>query len=197
MADPAPSDRAAVPPAAGLPSAPIRLSGLPERKAMVLRLTPTPAEQAALAADLGLSGLSKLRFSGRLIPEGRLNWRLEAEVSATVTQPCVLTLAPVRTPLRETVLRQYLADLPPPAPGESAMPDDDSTEPLPAQIDLWQIAAEVLALALPPFPRAPGAVFGAVSAAPPGAAPIPAAMAGLAALRQKLLPDTDDDSGAT
>jgi len=186
MADPGP---------AGLPTAPIRLIGLPERRAVALRLDPTPAEQAALAAHLGLSGLSKLRFVGRLVPEGRHDWRLTAEVSATVTQPCVITLAAVRTPLREDVMRHYMAELPPPGPGETEMPEDDSIEPLPAQIDLWAIASEALALALPPFPRAPGAVLGAISAAPPGAAPISAPLAGLAALRDRILPGPGSDRG--
>jgi hypothetical protein len=41
----------------------------------------------------------KLRFIGTLEPEGAQDWRLTADLGATVVQPCVVTLAPVTTRL--------------------------------------------------------------------------------------------------
>ena len=43
---------------------------------------------------------------------------------------------------------------------EVEMPEDDTVEPMPEVIDLAEVAAEALALALPLYPRAPGADFG-------------------------------------
>ena len=61
-------------------------------------------------------------------------------------------------------------------------------------IDLAEVAAEALALALPLYPRAPGAELGTLVAAPDGVAPLSDAdlkpFAGLAALARKTPPDT-------
>lgn len=180
-----------------LPAAIVTLTAGARRKPIPLRLDPSAADLQALAAFLGISAVARLRFSATLTPEGRSDWRLEGTLGATVTQPCVITLAPVRTRIDEPVLRRFMAELPPAVPGEAEMPEDDTIEPLPGSIDLWQIAAEALALALPPWPRLPGAELGALAVAPPGAAPLTDAaarpLAGLAALRDRLgLPGDDD-----
>jgi uncharacterized metal-binding protein YceD (DUF177 family) len=153
-----------------------RTSDLARRVAHAFALEPDAAERAALASVLGASEIRKLRFAGELKPEGRRDWHLEATLGATVVQPCVVTLEPVVTRIDETVLRRFLADWPEPAPGsETEMPEDDSAEPLPAAIDIGEVMAEALALALPDFPRAEGVEIGTATAAPPGAAPLDAA----------------------
>jgi hypothetical protein len=54
-------------------------------------------------------------------------------------------------------------------------------------IDLGQVVAEQLVLALDPFPRAPGAAFDSPADAPAAeGTPTPGPFAALAALRQKL-----------
>ncbi len=67
---------------------------------------------------------------------------------------------------------------------------DETREPLPAAIDLMAVAAEALALALPPYPRAPGAVLGDARFAEDGATPLSdedaRPFAGLAALRERM-----------
>lgn len=161
-------------------------------------LAPEAPERAALAAALGVLSLRKLRFSGRLIPEGRRDWRLEADLGATVVQACVVTAEPVTTRIDEPVLRRYLADLPEPEGDEIEIPEDDSAEQLPVSLDLGAVMAEALALALPPYPRAPGAELGEARFAPPGTAPLSDAdtrpLSGLAALRDRLR-GTDDPAG--
>lgn len=73
------------------------------------------------------------------------------------------------------------------------MPEDDTLEPIPEVIDLRALAAEELALALPDWPRAPGAELGEAVFAAPDAAPLRDAdlrpFAGLQALKDKLEKD--------
>jgi uncharacterized metal-binding protein YceD (DUF177 family) len=86
-------------------------------------------------------------------------------------------------------LRRYLADWVEPEAEESEVPEDDSVEPLTEVIDAGAVLAEALALALPPYPRAPGAEFGELTAAAPGAEPLTdeklRPFAGLAELMKK------------
>jgi uncharacterized metal-binding protein YceD (DUF177 family) len=75
------------------------------------------------------------------------------------------------------------------------VPEDDSAEPMPEAIDLAEVLREALALALPPWPRAPGAELGEAVFAVPGTAPIRDAdlkpFAALAKLRGDADPGSD------
>ena len=81
------------------------------------------------------------------------------------------------------------------------MPEDDSVEPMPEVIDLSEIAAEALALALPLYPRAPGVDFTQALHAGDGVAPLSdqdvkpfSALQGLAEqLKAKGKPGADED----
>ncbi len=163
---------------------------LSQRKTTRFAFAPDAAAREAMADALGLLGLPALRLSGAVIPQGKGDMRLEARLEAVAVQACVVTLVPVRAGISEAVRRTYLKDWQEPDGDEVEVPEDDSTEPLPDIIDLAAVATEALALALPPYPRAPGAELGAAAFAPPGAAPIDAAtekpFAALAALRDKL-----------
>jgi uncharacterized metal-binding protein YceD (DUF177 family) len=166
------------------------LARLPRSTDRAFELVPDAAARERLAAELGLLGLRKLRLTGRLVPEGKRDWRLEASLGATVVQPCVVTAEPVTTRLDEPVARRYLAVMPEPEGEEVEMPEDDSAEPLPAALDLFAVLAEALALALPQYPRAAGAELGEAVFAAPGVAPMTdeeaRPLAGLAALRDRL-----------
>jgi len=157
-----------------------------------------PGWRQALAGALDLQGLGACRLSGRLVPEGREDWRLEARLQAEVVQSCVLTLAPVTTVIDEDVVRRFLASPPaPPEGGEAEMPEDDSIEALSDPLDLGAVMEEALALALPPFPRAGEAEFAPVRAAPPGVAPLAdedlKPFAGLAELTRRAGGSTGED----
>lgn len=173
---------------------PVRLADL-GTKSLAFDVTPGPDRLAALAAELDLLDLRKLRFTGRLQPDGPRDWRLEATLGATVVQPCRVTLKPVTTRIDEPVLRRYLARWDEPVKAEAEMPEDDTAEPLPETLDLGAVLAEALALALPPFPRAEDAEEGSQVFAGPGTAPMTdkdvKPFAGLASLRDRLKSDDD------
>ena len=169
----------------------VRLSDM--TRALDFALKPDGDSRAALAGELGVSKIRKLTLIGRLTPEGKRDWRLEADLGATVVQPCVVTLEPVTTRIDETVTRRYLADMPDLSDlteAEAEMPEDDTAEPLPATLDLQAVMAEALSLALPDFPRADGVAPVEASAVPPGADPLEEAdvkpFAALKALRDKM-----------
>ncbi len=168
-----------------------RAADLARRTEKPFRIEPDATGRAAMAEALGISAVKKLAFQGRIVPEGKQDWRLEAQLGATVVQPCVVTLAPVTTRIDEPVARRYLARWSEPEPGtETEMPDDDTIEPLGAIIDPAAVMAEALALALPEYPRAEGADLGEAVFTEPGAEPLTdeaaKPFAGLADLKKKL-----------
>ena len=172
-----------------LPRMPFRVASLPTRKPTRFAFRPDAAQRQALADALGLIELPAFSFVGELLPQDRSDFRLTAEMSAEVVQPCVVTLAPVPASLREAVTRVLLADYAAPEEDEAEIPEDD-TEPLPDEIDVVQVAIEALTLALPPFPRARGAELGEAVFGPPGVQALRQAdlnpFAGLASLAERL-----------
>ncbi len=164
-------------------------------------LRPEAPERARLAEALDIEAVRKLRFAGTLEPEGAQDWKLVAQLGATVVQPCVVTLAPVTTRIDMDVTRRYLADWHEPTGEEAEMPEDDTTEALPARLDLGAVMAEALALALPDYPRAADAELEAGQFAGPGVAPMTddeaKPLAGLAALRDRLRDDPEGSDGGS
>ena len=135
-------------------------------------LVPDADARAALTGRLGLRGLRKLRFAGTLTPEGKRDWRLDATLGATVVQSCVVTLEPVTTRIDEAVERRYVAEPASLPEGEEIEMPDESVEELPGALDVGAVMEEALALALPPWPRAPGVELGEAVYAEPGSPPM-------------------------
>ncbi|MEM9344704.1 MAG: YceD family protein [Pseudomonadota bacterium] len=136
-------------------------------------IEPDADARAALAGVLGITAVKKLRVSGALTPVGRVDWTLDAQLGATVVQPCVVTLDPVTTRIDEAITRSYVADPPAlPDAGEVEMPEDDSIEALPDTLDLNALLEEALSLGLPPYPRAEGAELEGAQVTEPGVAPL-------------------------
>ncbi len=171
-------------------SHPLRSGALSMRKPTRFDLRPDAATRDAIAHSLGLLSVPFLHFKGEIRPFGSRDFALEAHLEAVVEQPCVITLAPVRAEISEDVTRRYLSDWTEPQGDEVEMPEDDSSEAIPDVIDLGAVAIEALTLALPLYPRAPGAEWGELAATPPGAEPLRDAdlkpFAALAALKGKL-----------
>ena len=168
----------------------LRITRLSPKRPTEFAFVADPETRARITARLDLLELRKLRFTGSLRPEGDADWRLDGRIGATVVQPCVVTLDPVTTRVDTEVTRRFLAEMPAPADDEVQMPEDDSTDPLPDAIDLREVAAEALALALPDYPRAGGASLGEAVYAAPGVRPLRDKelhpFAGLADLKAKL-----------
>ncbi|MBK5928375.1 YceD family protein [Rhodobaculum claviforme] len=171
-------------------SHPLSVARLPRRRPTQFDIRPDGAALAEIAGLVGLSDLRKMRFTGTLSPEGAAGWVLSAQLGATVVQPCGVTLAPVTTRLDEAVVRRYLPDLTLPDAAEAELPEDVDAEPLGSVIDPSAVMIEALALAVPDFPRAPGATVGEAVFTAPGATPMRDAdarpMAQLAALRDRM-----------
>lgn len=171
-------------------SLPFRVAALPNRKPTRFTLAPEPAERAAMAAELGLLGLPEFSLKGELRPAGRDDFELDARMEAVVVQPCSISLVPVTTRLSESVTRRYDADYTPPDGDEVELTEDDTVDALPEVIDLGEVAMEALALALPLYPRAEGAVIEEAVFAAPGVTPLKdedlRPFSGLAALKAKL-----------
>lgn len=180
----------------GLPSLPLRSATVSGRKAHHFKFLPDPAARARIAQVLGLIDLPEFGVSGTLSPLGRSDISLSAELSALVVQPCIVTLAPVHSRLKDRIERRYVQDFALPEADEVEIPSDD-TEALPEVIDLAAVAIEALALALPLYPRARGAVFAETAFAAPGVEPLKPEdlkpFAGLAGLADKL--KKPDDTG--
>jgi uncharacterized metal-binding protein YceD (DUF177 family) len=172
-----------------LPRQVYRVAALTGRKRTHVIFAPDGAARGQIAALLGLIELPALRLEGDITPDGRHDLRFEGEMTAEAVQACIVTLAPVPVSLKEPVLRRYLKDFAEPVAEEAEMDSDDSAEPLPDEIDAAAVAMEALSLALPLYPRAPGAELGEAVFAPPGAEPLRDAdlrpFAGLAALVRK------------
>lgn len=181
------------------PSSPVfRVADLSQNRPTRFEVNPAAEEMSAIAEQLGLLGLRKLRFTGQIVAEGQRDWRLEAKLGATVVQPCVLSLEPVTTRIDDSIIRRFLAQMPDNEDSEEEeveMPEDDSIEPLGKMIDPAAVMIEALSLALPLYPRADGAALGDTAFTEPGKEALKdedlKPFAGLAALRDKL---TGDDS---
>ncbi len=178
-------------------SHPFRVADLAARKPTAFDLVPTASELAAIAGAVGADQVRKLRFAGTLTPFGQFDWRLQGRLGATVVQPCVVTLAPVTTRIEEMVTRTYQRDLPEPQETEVEVPEDDTLERLGAVIDVGAVLIEALTLALPVYPRAPGAAYVEASFAEPGAEPVPETVRPFAGLRDILAAGKPGDADET
>lgn len=182
-----------VPPKASQPSmGRIAADDIPANRPLPVTLELTSAELAAIAEEIGALGIGKFRFEGKLSRPSDTEIHLDATLGASVTQPCVVTLGPVRTRVDEPVRRRFTTQLETPEQAEYHLREDEDVEvdPLTGEIDLIEIIREALILALPAFPRAEGAALPATAAAPPGTEPLSEEaarpFAALAALKSKM-----------
>ncbi len=173
----------------------LRVAGLDTQKPTVFEIQPSAPKREAIARDLDLAGLRKLRFSGSITATGDADWTLTGDLGATVVQACVVTLVPVTTRIDVAVSRQFVATV-----AELFDPDeeieispDDNSEPLGTHIDLAAVMAEALSLALPLYPKVEGANLETSTFTETGKTPMSdeaaRPFAGLSALRDTLEKD--------
>jgi uncharacterized metal-binding protein YceD (DUF177 family) len=153
-------------------------------------LRPAAPMLAQIAEELELSALRKLSFAGEVKSLGDSDWVLVGKLGATVVQPCIVTLEAVTTRVDLPVRRQFVSTFAHPDEPEVEMPEDDNVEPLGQWIDPAVVMIEVLALAVPDYPRKDDAELGQAVYTKPGDAPMTdedaRPFAGLADFKQKL-----------
>jgi uncharacterized metal-binding protein YceD (DUF177 family) len=151
------------------------------------------AECAALASRYDVPAVRALRFALKAEPAGA-GWVVTGDVTAALTQRCVVTLEPVETEIAEAVERRFVPrdQLPAIHPGvelELSAAAVDGPDGFDDSLDLGEIAAETVALAIDPYPRHPEADFANLIASPPDTAPLTdeaaRPFAGLAALKAR------------
>ena len=122
---------------------------------------PIRPSSARLARRFDLLGITSLCATGRLERRapGAEIW-FEGRLEAEVVQACVVSLEPVPASIRQPIERGWRMLAGPIEPGAAGAPptlwlvDDDDVEPLAGRaIDLGEVMAEELALALDPYPR--------------------------------------------
>jgi hypothetical protein len=148
---------------------PFALDSLRDR-AVRQKLDAGAAERAALAARFGILGVDRLagEVALRRVRAGRAV-RVEGRLSADVRQACVVTLVsvPQAIDIEFVVVFVPQEDLKPIPVDEDGAVDieafaaeEDLEEALPdGPLDLGELLAQELAVALEPYPRAPGASF--------------------------------------
>jgi len=125
-------------------------------QARTIVVTATEAERAALARRFDLLTLDRLeaRF---MVKRDLAGIAVTGTVEADLAQACSVTGAPLPVRLAEAVDLRFVE--PALVSDEVELADDaiDTIEIEDGAIDLGETAAETMALALDPFPRAPGA----------------------------------------
>jgi uncharacterized metal-binding protein YceD (DUF177 family) len=144
-----------------------------------------PNERAALARRFGLLALDSLQANLTVAPVSRRLFRVSGRLVAAVVQRCVVTLEPVAGRIEEPFSALFGEGGPGLKALVSASEEEDQPEPLQGgRIDVGEVVAQHMALALDPYPRCPGAVLPEEYAE--GAAETPAGpFAKLASLRHK------------
>jgi len=120
------------------------------------RLEATPQERAALAQRLGLLGLDSLSAEIDLTPAPGNAVRARGTLRAAVVQECVVTLDPVPQTVEAPIDWRILPPGEEPSEELDDGPDEIESEP-DGSFDLGEALVQDLALALDPYPRAPGA----------------------------------------
>ena len=123
--------------------------------AVVYPLAANEAERAALVRRFDIIALDYLTATVRLVRQGR-DISLSAELAADVVQLCGVTLEPFASRVTDSATVLYRRQ---PPPVDLAVEDEDYELLTDDTIDIGEAVAQQLSLALPLFPRAPGATI--------------------------------------
>jgi uncharacterized metal-binding protein YceD (DUF177 family) len=136
----------------------LRLDRVPPA-GVVLDIAASERERDALARRFGVLSVPELSAGVSLRAEGPGRWRVEGRLQALVVQACGITLEPVEQRIDETFVLRFTSDREEidRETGELIV-GAEAAEPLEADsLDLGDIVADQLGLAIDPFPRKPGA----------------------------------------
>lgn len=151
----------------------------------------TDKERADLADRFGLLSLDKLSASFALKRVRKDLVRVKGHVTAELAQACVVTLEPVPALIDERFEVDFLEGV---RPAETDVELDaeaaEAPEPAPdGWIDLGELAAEQLGLALDPYPRKPDAEVPAEWKAEAAEEPVPTEGVNPFSVLEKLKPN--------
>ena len=155
----------------------VRFSEINQSEPFEFHLMLSNQKVSELIKRLDLLNMKKVSLLGILSPIRINEWRLKAELRATVKQKCVISFKPVQTIVHETINRTFS----PSALQNISEADDDGISPVifddtlhefSNEIDLVDIIFEELTLILPLYPRFEGAELGSYSVTEPGAKPL-------------------------
>jgi uncharacterized metal-binding protein YceD (DUF177 family) len=129
-----------------------------------------PAEREALARRFDLVALVALRAGIQIIPirsGAATGAQVTGSLTARVTQTCVVSLDPFETEVTESFRLDLLPSDVLDDAGEAGLYHDDEVEPLEGDVlDIGELVAQYLSLALDPHPRRPGISFETAGEAP-------------------------------
>ncbi|HYH22219.1 MAG TPA: DUF177 domain-containing protein [Azospirillum sp.] len=134
-----------------------------QRKEVVEVIEAGEAERRNLAERLELEAIDSLKAKVRLrrVRGGQMV-RVTGELDADVVQTCVVTLDPVKNHVRESFEALFAPESLIPDSGDElefdmASLEEDVPEPMVNnRIDIGELTAQHLSLALDPYPRCPG-----------------------------------------
>lgn len=152
------------------------------------RLEANAAEREKLAARLGLAALSRLIAEVEFRRRGGGRIEVSGSFEADLIQNCVVTLEPVPASIAESFAMSFIEidDAADAVERETTVSLEGAEPPEPVAagtIDLGETVVQHLAVAIDPYPRAPGAEPPS-SGKPAGEAARPHPFAGLADLRK-------------
>lgn len=146
-------------------SLPVALDNLADGEPLALTLEATPEQRAALAARLGAIEIRSLAAAIRVVRAGAARLRVDIDYRADVVQCCVVTLEPVPATIEESFTQAFLRET---RPSDGAAGANDEVRIDPGEeaetieedhLDVGELLAQCLSLALDPYPRKQGASF--------------------------------------
>ncbi|MGH7118745.1 MAG: YceD family protein [Acetobacteraceae bacterium] len=135
---------------------PLRPASIPATGYRV-EITANPEERSKLARRFNLPSVEDLSCSFTLTREPGAAIHASGVLSARVTQICRVTLAPFPASIEEHFTVRFVPEGCEAAPFDLEAPDEIPYSG--GTLDLGEVAAEQLALALDPWPRKPGATL--------------------------------------
>jgi uncharacterized metal-binding protein YceD (DUF177 family) len=146
----------------------VRLERVPP-DGLSLDIEASAREREALTARFAVLALPELMAHVTLRPEAAGRWHVEGRLRALVVQSCGITLDPVEQRIDETFELRFTGDVEAVdlETGELIV-GAEAPEPLTGdRLDLGEIVADQLGLAIDPFPRKPGAALADILPATP------------------------------
>ncbi|MGB8275978.1 MAG: DUF177 domain-containing protein [Alphaproteobacteria bacterium] len=126
-----------------------------------------PSEREALARRFGLLELASLTADVRVKRCAGGTVRVDIELEGDVVQACVVTLQPVASHVKEKASALFAPEAEVAVDIDLSGGAEDIPEPLAdTVIDIGELTAQYFALALDPYPRAPGVRFEEYAAGP-------------------------------